>query len=139
MKLSIESYLFLFQIILLGSILTLAKLLNLSSNSLFSRVSPALYLLRCLTSFLGPSVLDTVSSSWNGMMRILLELHLLSSLASASLNSEQFFVWILEQEPLKLVQEALSGRFEASPGGERRRMLYLMVVQDLTVIKYEMK
>ena len=115
----LKFYIFLFQIILLGSVLTLVKLLNLSSLSLFSRVSPALYLLRGLTSVLGPSVLHTASSTTritDGMMRLLVVLYLFSTLASLFfVRLWQEVVCFLEMEPVKLVQEAWRGRFKDSP------------------------
>ena len=119
--------------------MTLVKLLNLSSQALFSRVSPILYLLRGLTSVLGPSVLHTASSTTritDGMMQLLVVLYLLSSLASLYfVRLCQDVVWFLEMEPVKLVQEAWKGRFKASPRGRRRRMFYLVLVEILTEMK----
>ena len=132
---------FLFQIILLGSILTLGKLLNVSSHSVFSRVSPALYLLRVLFFLLGPSVLDTTTSTstTDGMMMMLVGLYLISSLVSTLLSfirySVLFFETLVELDLFQLMQEALQGRFEASPSGMRRRRFYILTWQRLTELK----
>ena len=134
-------YLFLLQIILLGSILTVAKLLTLSSFSLFSRVSPALYLLGVLPFLLAPSVLDTASSTkmTDWMTGILVAFYILSFLASTLLFFGQYVVFFVETledlDPLKLVQEAWQGRFEASLEGEMRRLYYRWAVLRLTEVK----
>lgn len=125
-------------IILLGSILTVTKLLQLSSHSLFSRGGPALYLLRALCSLLGPSVLDTASCSRmkDGMTGMLVALFLLSSPILIAFG--QYTVLLIdtleELDLFKLVEEAWQGRFEASAVGEKRRVFYNLALQRLTEV-----
>ena len=102
----------------------MAKLLQLSSNFLLSRVGPALYLLGALSSLLAPSVLDASISTkmTEGMGGMLVALYLLSCLASTLLTFSQyadlFFQPLEELDLVKLVKEAGQGRFEASAGDE---------------------
>ena len=114
----------------------MAKLLSLSSFSLFSRVSPPVYLLRVMSSLVGFAS-STVMTDWMTVM--LVALYLASFLVSTLLTFSHYSSLVLdalaELDLLKLAQEALLGRFEVSAEGARRRNFYLQFVQRLGEVK----